>query len=221
MFATRVMALTVLGGLMIGCQQQRKAASPSMPAANDPLAQTMRAKTYRSAHPGSEVGVVNAALPDRQIISIDGLPASRINIGDGVTILGGNGKTPIGAIVYDQRAGFTQARYETLPRDVVAPMVGDLAVWYPANAGTPLSPVTHTGALRMAPTSAPMVMPETTPSTTETAPKPDVLKKEDAVPAAPATMPASMPAASTEPAATITPAAAPMPTSRPVFELNK
>ena len=74
------------------------------------MALSQRVASYRAAHPGSEVGLVNAVLPERRIVSVEGLPGQRIKNGDVLTILGGNGKTPIEAVVYAESSGFVERR---------------------------------------------------------------------------------------------------------------
>jgi hypothetical protein len=206
MFAARVMATVTLGGLIAGCQQTPKTPPPSSLNTSDTMALSQRAASYRAAHPGSEVGLVNAVLPERRIVSVEGLPVDRIKSGDVLTILGGNGKTPMEAVVYSQSSGYVQVRYEPLPAGQLDPMAGDLAVWYPARAGTPMSEVTPTGAMRMPPTSEPVVMPTTMP----------VYRSSDGMKQyipAPATTAPAAPDDSTPPVLA--------PASRPAIDFNK
>lgn len=136
---TRVAAVMVVGGMMAACQSKPKAqpaASTVAPMDQQAVAQLQR--TYRASHPGSEVGVVNAALPDRHIISVTGIPLNRVHVGDVVNIMsgGGNGGT-VPAVVYNKSEGYVQLRYEPQPPGQPDPAVGNLAVWAPGGAAVP------------------------------------------------------------------------------------
>ena len=236
MFEKWRMTAAVLVGFMVGCQQPPKTPPPSSLGSSDSSSAKRQANTYRSAHPGSEVGVVNAALPERHIVSIDGLPWARIKSGDVVTLMGSGGKPAVEAVVYDKQGGFTQARYQPLPKGQSDPAAGDMAVWFPASTKMPMSDLIPT-----TPMGDSLRSESTVPSTPDKRPPTEAMPKETSAPApaapsvatpapvtpapteaaAPATAPAptSAPAA-TEPATTVTPVAT-MPASRPAIEFNK
>ena len=220
MFTTRVMTALVLGAVAVGCQQQPKPRPSSSLDASDTRASQQRADSYRGAHPGSEVGVVNAVIPDRHIVSVAGLPLDRIKSGDVVTLLGA-GQQPIQAVVYDQRAGYTQARYQPLPTGTRDPGAGDLAVWYPSNTGASASVMTPDRG--MPATSEPGERAATMPM--KTIEQPGGIRRNEpgaaTQPAAPA--PPTTGSSASEPSATVTPTAPPAsaPASKPAVDFNK
>jgi hypothetical protein len=182
-------------------------------------------QSYRDSHPGSEVGVVNAAIPERRIISVGGIPPERVHRGDVMTILGSRqAGASVPAIVYDTASGYIQLWYGPLPTGQLAPQVGDLAIWYPGGAAVP------TEAAQPPQTIAPPPRPPATrPPMQEQVPPPPV---NTPFPAQPAPPPTTMPAETNVPAATLPPSApsgemvmptsrSASPTTRPAADLNK
>jgi len=191
---TRAAALIVVGGLMAGCQhnrqQQQQQEQSSQPSAStlspmDQQAAAQLQRTYRNSHPGSEVGVVNAALPDRHIISVTGIPLDRIQIGDVVNVMaGGANGGLVPAVVYSKSSGYVQLRYQPLSAGQTDPAAGNLAVWTPGGAVVPPEAIAPRGDVTVPPAAPP---PTTMPESPSPAPLSRTRSRDLGAPAA--TMP--------------------------------
>jgi hypothetical protein len=206
----RAAGVIVAGTLLAGCAQHPKE-TPKASAIVPPMDESAVAgleQSWRSAHPGSLVGHVNAVDPGRHVLSVTGLPMEQVHNGDVISILlDGQGNSVVPARVYDHRDGFVQMDYGPLQAGQGDPQQGNLAVWFssgptaadqaaPAGVSTPM-PTTQPGAAApemTAPPAAPppaAAVPQTTPL--PAAPSAAAPPPADAS-TPPATAPASTPA---------------------------
>jgi len=181
-----------------GCASQRSASSEVR--SQSPLNLDQRLAAYKSAHADATVGVVNAVVPDRHIVQIQGISPDRVEIGQAIVIAAnGDSRNPIPATVYDKQFGYVQLRYADGSKPRV-PRWGDIAFCYLATPTEPEQVQTLKKPDLTSPTSAPagpslsLLPPELT----------------GIVPAAPATQPSlgidSKQTAATQPADEVKPA---------------
>lgn len=134
MFSVRGAGLVLIAAAIGGCGPSR----PPSGAATTLTAREMsdahrREADWRSDHPGTQVGVVNAAIPQRHILSVADIPLGPVVLGDPVTIVM-EGRRTLEAHVYDKADGYLQLRYDPVAKGEPEPQAGDLAVWQPAAA---------------------------------------------------------------------------------------
>ena len=236
MFRTRAVGaagwallIVAVGGLMAGCAQQQRNATPKASAmgGEPPSAQTAAQlyQSLRASYPGSQVGVVNAVLPARRLISVSGLPLDQVHRGDVVTIMQGPGNNTLEAVVY-AKGKYVQLTYQPLGLGQRDPAVWDAAIWYPNGATVSpaaLEPANAPDIGAAAATPPPATQPavegtnasaarQTIPPTTQPASAAEL--------AAPTTQPAGGAAATAAPAVTQTPSS-PAPATQPAAEINK
>lgn len=134
----RVAGWVAIGGLLAGCQSGKQGPQA---ASAEPMGQQSAAQieqSWRAANPGSQVGVVNAVLPARRMISVADLPYSDVKKGDVVTVLlDPRGNSTIEAVVVNKNSGYLQLAYRELQPGQRDPRLGDLAVWYPGGQAVP------------------------------------------------------------------------------------
>lgn len=139
----RAIFLIVLVTVLAGCTPRNSQPAASTLAPMDQQSMSQVGQSYRASHPGSEVGVVNAAIPERRIISVGGIAPERVHRGDLITILeSGQRGANVPAVVYDKASGYIQLWYSPLPTGQAAPKVGDIAVWTPGATAVPLEEMT-------------------------------------------------------------------------------
>jgi len=232
---TLVAALIVAGGLVAGChpkQSATPAASTSTLSSADQATIAQLQRNYRASHPGTEVGVVNAAIPERHVISVTGIPLDRIRVGDVVTIMSGGESGAVPAVVYAKADGYVQLRYQPLPAGQAPPSSGNLAVWSPGGAAVPPDAIAPPGETRaplapagetLAPARSPAPMPPpatmpmtdvapaTRPAVQQEAPPPSTVTPAPVRPAptAPTSSPTTMPMMPLELAPLVPPATRP------------
>jgi hypothetical protein len=181
----RTWAVFVLGAFVIGCgsgPRPSPSASAPLPANQETVAPLSQA--VRAARPGSEAGVVNAAIPERGIISVGGIPPERVHPGDVITIMEeGALQANVPAVVYATNSGYIQLRYEPLAAGQRPPRVGDIAVWVPGGPAVPLEAVQPGG-----PGPMPQHAAASQPATVEQTPPPPANVEQNLSP--PATQPA-------------------------------
>lgn len=203
MFWNRAAALVaggLVGGLLLGCQPtpvtSPQASAPAMPS--DEASRAQVAQSWRATHPGSEVGVVNAVLPARRLVSVAGLPLDQVQSGNVISILlDRQGGSTIEAVVVSKDRGFAQLAYQSPSAGQRDPQDGDLAVWFPGGPSIPPSSIQPTGEPPMTePATGNVAIPPATQPANETAPP--MPTKEPAPPATEPAAPATQPAAASE-----------------------
>src|SRR5207302_7060421 len=113
----------------LGCQHLPPWASTQVPPGSQTL-QGVRA-SFQTANPNSRVGVVNAALPARHMVSVADLPLNEIQEGDVLSILNEQGRDLVEGEVIKKTDRWVQVRYLDLPPGSRDPRPGDLVAWVP------------------------------------------------------------------------------------------
>src|SRR5579884_550977 len=155
MFSIRSLGVVVAAGLLVGCQQMHGTPSASVnTSSSGQTVQGVRA-SFQAANPNSRVGVVNAVLPNRHLVSVADLPLNEIQEGDVLSILNEQGRDLVEGEVIKKTDKWVQVRYMDLPSGARDPRPGDLAAWIPGgpkvanvesqrgNAINPGAPVTQ------------------------------------------------------------------------------
>ncbi|HSU69528.1 MAG TPA: hypothetical protein VLJ39_21760 [Tepidisphaeraceae bacterium] len=195
MFSKRVAGVLLAGGLIVGCQSHTtpKASVTVPPMSPSAVADTEQ--SWRASHPGAMVGHVNAVDESHHVVSVAGLPADQIQVGDVVSIIpSGQSGNPIQARVYAKEYGWVQMDYGSLGAAQGTPRDGDLAVRYP-------------GGLSVTPPAESVTLPPPTTGPSVTQP--------EAVPPAPPTPPPAPTTPPAPPPSETTPPATPAPTTPP------
>lgn len=120
-------AAVLAAGLMSaqGCQGRKQTAPQARPQPSMEAAQQMR-ETLLRADPSARIGIVAAALPDVQLVSVREVPAEEFGQGDGVEFLDANGE-PLGTGTVERVVeDAVHVRYAAGGARV--PTVGDLAI---------------------------------------------------------------------------------------------
>jgi hypothetical protein len=202
MFSLRSLGVVVISGLLLGCQQTKS--TPSASVGTSTGGQTLQGvrASFQAANPNSRVGVVNAVLPNRHLVSIADLPLNEIQEGDVLSILNEQGRDLVEGEVLKKTDRWVQVRYMDLPAGQRDPRPGDLAAWIPGGARVVTSESQRGNAINPA---APARTDTAAPTGTE--PQPTGTEPQPAAPP-PATEPAAQP---TEPPAANPAAAETMP----------
>lgn len=134
------------GGMLIGpggctarppLQPQSQLQSAQIRPAT-PQTVEQRLATFTAARPLATVGVVNAVIPERRILQVQGIEPRSVAIGQVIVVVANDDpQNPIHATVFDRQSGFLQLRYGDDAGRSQVPRTGDIAFCYLPKAIAP------------------------------------------------------------------------------------
>lgn len=125
-----------------GCSTQAPSPSSSTTQIRKlpPQPDEQRIAAFTAAKPYATTGVVNAVIPERHILQVQGIEPQRVALGQVITVVADNDlENPIYATVFDRQQGFLQLRYEEDRGQSRKPRLGDIAFCYLPKPALPQS----------------------------------------------------------------------------------
>lgn len=97
-----------------------------------------RLAAFTAARPLATAGVINAVIPERHILQVQGIEPQSVAIGQVIEIVADiDSENPIHGTVFDRQQGFLQVHYGDDAGRSPAPRTGDIAFCYLSNAAAP------------------------------------------------------------------------------------